>query len=1280
MNDHSFSLILLVCCASSLAMSAPSSAQCVTPDDLANGLPLNFDLVFAGLDGPLLEEFPEWQTRFNQENATDPTPQFSNEDNCANGINDDDHLDLLAAILTGDPADTVLSGIPSATVEAIRTSYAANRGRVRPDLTLDFVLFSVNIIDEVSAGDPAFGETLKDLVSSYMTLGDAESVQFVRGLLITLGEIFIERGVASGDIPAFAEGLVKNTLRSTVNGNFVASRYDCYGDVSGARQPNWLGDTGRPAGQATNNISSYGTLGSVRYVWLIDRGVTLPPLEIAVPPQDTAALSGEPATITALIRSRTGAPIAYDWWRIAGTGAPEPASQQSALAFAYPLPSNSGDFRLYVCDGTWLRSSPDFRFDVTTQAFRLVLQPENQRVRPGSNAAFSIQAVGGEVLPAYAWQKEVNTGVFEDIPGADGPELRLTAVDAAGSGNYRAVVTGGAAGPATTLTSETAALIVDMPPAVTLVGALEFYLECGASFTDPGATVFDDLDGDLGSAVLIAGTVNANAVGTYVLTYSATDSIGNTAQALRTVYVQDTTPPGLTLKGGAVSISCRSPYIEPGFVAIDDCAGDLSARVQVSGAVDTQTPALYVLSYIVQDDAGNTGEAAREIQVVDNTPPVLTLLGGNPLYVECGALYADPGAVAVDACAGDLTASIDVTGTVDTTVPATYEITYSANDPFGNGALQTRTVIVRDTTAPQLLLIGSASIGLECGTTFADPGATATDACDGDLTAAIQMIGTVDPMTAGQYTITYRVADSGGKTAQINRTVRVRDTSAPVVTLLGAESIDIECGGALNDPGATAFDVCEGGLTERIVLEDDIDLHSAGTYTRAYVVTDAAGNEAREERTFVVADNAPPRIMPLGATPLLVVCGEPYIEPGVSALDACDGDLGASVETIGEVDTAAPGEYILTYDVRDNAGFPAQATRRVIVVDSVAPELMLLGANPLVLECPAPFTEPGFAVQDACDGNLAAQVTVTGSVNVASPGTYTLTYSVTDGAGNRAAAMREVVVADSAAPTLTLLGPDQVTLACGAPWIDPGATAQDACSGNITDRIQVTGVPGTTLPGVYRVHYSVSDSAGNAATDEREVIVDDDCAIVITEQPRGAALYTGMSYALHVRASGGAGSLAYAWQKDGALLDGASSAQYALSPVELEDTGEYRCAVTDGASTQVSLPALIQVFTPAPTGQHSADSNQDWRILLPELLRIIQFYNVEVLSCMASTEDGYMPESGPVDCPPHASDYAPQDWRITLTELLRVIQFYNTPGGAYHASPGTEDGFAPGAG
>ena len=110
------------------------------------------------------------------------------------------------------------------------------------------------------------------------------------------------------------------------------------------------------------------------------------------------------------------------------------------------------------------------------------------------------------------------------------------------------------------------------------------------------------------------------------------------------------------------------------------------------------------------------------------------------------------------------------------------------------------------------------------------------------------------------------------------------------------------------------------------------------------------------------------------------------------------------------------------------------------------------------------------------------------------------------------------------------------------------------------------------------------------------------------------------------------------------------------------------------------------VFTPVP-GEgagpfHSADPNGDNLIALPELLRVIQFYNLGGLSCAADpsdTEDGYLPGVGEdTSCAAHSSDYAPLNWQINLNELLRLIQFYNTPG--YHSCPddGTEDGFCPG--
>ncbi len=88
---------------------------------------------------------------------------------------------------------------------------------------------------------------------------------------------------------------------------------------------------------------------------------------------------------------------------------------------------------------------------------------------------------------------------------------------------------------------------------------------------------------------------------------------------------------------------------------------------------------------------------------------------------------------------------------------------------------------------------------------------------------------------------------------------------------------------------------------------------------------------------------------------------------------------------------------------------------------------------------------------------------------------------------------------------------------------------------------------------------------------------------------------------------------------------------------------------------------------------HSADTDQNWRISLTELLRVIQFYNIGAYSCISPMEDLYQPGEGSHDCTAHDSDYVVQDWRINLNELLRLIQLYNASG--YRPSAGTEDGF-----
>ena len=97
---------------------------------------------------------------------------------------------------------------------------------------------------------------------------------------------------------------------------------------------------------------------------------------------------------------------------------------------------------------------------------------------------------------------------------------------------------------------------------------------------------------------------------------------------------------------------------------------------------------------------------------------------------------------------------------------------------------------------------GANPMTLECQDGYTEPGATAKDGCLGiDITVSIT--GTVGT-TPGTYTVTYTATNADGLTATVTRTVIVKDTKAPVITLNGDNPMTIECGDGYTEPGATA--------------------------------------------------------------------------------------------------------------------------------------------------------------------------------------------------------------------------------------------------------------------------------------------------------------------------------------------------------------------------------------------------------------------------------------------------------------------------------------------
>lgn len=196
-------------------------------------------------------------------------------------------------------------------------------------------------------------------------------------------------------------------------------------------------------------------------------------------------------------------------------------------------------------------------------------------------------------------------------------------------------------------------------------------------------------------------------------------------------------------------------------------------------------------------------------------------------------------------------------------------------------------------------------------------------------------------------------------------TTTVKDTVLPTITLVGESEISINQGANFEDQGAKATDNIDGDITSKIVKSGSVDTKKVGSYVITYSVTDKAGNKADVKRTVKV------------------------------------------------IPTPTTSEPITTTRQTTKKSTSKVTTKATTRRPTTPPTITLYGSKTIIINVGEMYNDPGYSATDSLGGNITSSVRVSSNLNISNPGTYYVTYQVTDNYGNKVSTSRTIIVKQS---------------------------------------------------------------------------------------------------------------------------------------------------------------------------------------------------------------------------------------------------------------------------
>ena len=492
-------------------------------------------------------------------------------------------------------------------------------------------------------------------------------------------------------------------------------------------------------------------------------------------------------------------------------------------------------------------------------------------------------------------------------------------------------------------------------------------------------------------------------------------------------------------------------------------------------------------------------------QVIDNitfepdcATPVMTTCPAN-VTVNNDAGYCGAVATYLPATASGTSPVISYSQNSGTSFPVgTTTVTVNATNTCGT-ATCTFTVTVNDNQIPTIAAPSDMTVYANTGSCNATGYSLGTPTTADNCGVASVTNNDAGTYSVGAHIITWTVTDVNGNTATATQNITVVDNQNPTITAPADVTVYANTGScnatgySLGTP-TTADNCGVAGVTN-----NDAGTYSVGAHIITWTVTDINGNTATATQNITVVDNQNPTITAPADVTVYANTGSCNATGYSLGTPTTADNCGVANITNNDAGTYSAGTHIITWTVTDVNGNTATATQNITVVDNQNPTITAPADETV-------YTNSGCTATGVSTGSPVTgdNCSVAGVVNNHSSATYSLgtnvvTWSVTDGSGNTAAAIQTITVADNVNPTIT--APANITVnnnpgSCNATISSLGTpvTADNCSVASVSNNHSSGTYPvGTTI-----VTWTVTDGSGNSATATQTVTVNDNQNPTIT--------------------------------------------------------------------------------------------------------------------------------------------------------------------------------------